>query len=65
MIVAVWVALNISYYGLFLWLPFVLQSEEQFSINVYLLLALSALSQFPGYGGRRSGSWSGSGASRR
>ena len=49
-IVAVWVALNISYYGLFLWLPFVLQSEEQFSINVYLLLALSALSQFPGYG---------------
>jgi MFS transporter, putative metabolite:H+ symporter len=49
MIVAVWVALNISYYGLFLWLPFVLQSEEQFSIDVYLLLALSALSQFPGY----------------
>jgi MFS transporter, putative metabolite:H+ symporter len=46
----VWIALNISYYGLFLWLPFVLQDEKSFSINVYLLLALSALSQFPGYG---------------
>jgi len=46
----VWIALNISYYGLFLWLPFVLQSEKSFSIDVYLLLALSALSQFPGYG---------------
>src|SRR5437762_1064217 len=45
----VWVALNISYYGLFLWLPFVLEAEKQFSINVYALLALSALSQFPGY----------------
>ncbi len=45
----VWVALNISYYGLFLWLPFVLQAEKDFSINVYALLALSALSQFPGY----------------
>ena len=49
MIVAVWVALNISYYGLFLWLPFVLQGEKQFTIDVYLLLAMSALSQFPGY----------------
>jgi MFS transporter, putative metabolite:H+ symporter len=49
MIVLVWIALNISYYGLFLWLPFVLQGEEQFSIDVYLLLTLSALSQFPGY----------------
>jgi MFS transporter, putative metabolite:H+ symporter len=49
MIVLVWIALNISYYGLFLWLPFVLQGEKDFSINVYLLLALSALSQFPGY----------------
>jgi putative MFS transporter len=45
----VWIALNISYYGLFLWLPFVLQGEKHFSINVYLLLTLSALSQFPGY----------------
>ena len=46
----IWIALNISYYGLFLWLPFVLQTEKNFSINVYLLLALSALAQFPGYG---------------
>ncbi len=45
----VWIALNISYYGLFLWLPFVLQTEKSFSVNVYLLLTLSALSQFPGY----------------
>jgi MFS transporter, putative metabolite:H+ symporter len=49
MIVLVWIALNISYYGLFLWLPFVLQRQEKFSIDVYLLLTLSALSQFPGY----------------
>jgi MFS transporter, putative metabolite:H+ symporter len=49
MIVLVWIALNISYYGLFLWLPFVLQAEKDFSIDVYLLLTLSALSQFPGY----------------
>lgn len=49
MIALVWIALNISYYGLFLWLPFVLQAEKEFSINVYLLLAFSALSQFPGY----------------
>jgi putative MFS transporter len=48
-IVLVWIALNISYYGLFLWLPFVLQAEKSFAINVYLLLTLSALSQFPGY----------------
>ena len=48
--IAVWIALNISYYGLFLWLPFVLQGEKSFQINVYLLLALAALSQFPGYG---------------
>jgi MFS transporter, putative metabolite:H+ symporter len=44
-----WIALNISYYGLFLWLPFVLQSEKSFHVDVYLLLTLSALSQFPGY----------------
>lgn len=50
LVLVVWVALNISYYGLFLWLPFVLQTEERFTVNVYLLLALSALSQFPGYG---------------
>jgi putative MFS transporter len=49
LIVLVWIALNISYYGLFLWLPFVLQDEQKFSVNIYLLLTLSALSQFPGY----------------
>ena len=49
LIVLVWIALNISYYGLFLWLPFVLQDEQKFSVDVYLLLTLSALSQFPGY----------------
>jgi MFS transporter, putative metabolite:H+ symporter len=42
------IALNISYYGLFLWLPFVLQAEKDFHVGVYLLLTLSALSQFPG-----------------
>jgi MFS transporter, putative metabolite:H+ symporter len=45
----IWIALNVSYYGLFLWLPFVLQTEKSFHVDVYLLLALSALSQFPGY----------------
>jgi MFS transporter, putative metabolite:H+ symporter len=45
----IWIALNISYYGLFLWLPFVLQDEKSFHVDVYLLLTLSALSQFPGY----------------
>ncbi len=49
LVLVVWVTLNISYYGLFLWLPFVLQTEERFTVDVYLLLALSALSQFPGY----------------
>ena len=50
LMIAVWIALNVSYYGFFLWLPFVLQAEKSFSIDPYLLLALSALSQFPGYG---------------
>jgi putative MFS transporter len=48
LMIGVWVALNISYYGLFLWLPFVLNGDK-FTIDLYLLLALSALSQFPGY----------------
>jgi MFS transporter, putative metabolite:H+ symporter len=48
LMIGVWVALNISYYGLFLWLPFVLNGDK-FTIDVYLLLTLSALSQFPGY----------------
>jgi putative MFS transporter len=45
---AVWIALNISYYGLFLWLPTVVAGSK-FDLNVYVLLTLSALSQFPGY----------------
>jgi putative MFS transporter len=45
----VWIALNVSYYGLFLWLPFVIQGEKHFHVDLYLLLTLSALSQFPGY----------------
>ena len=48
-IVLVWIALNISYYGLFIWLPGVLGSEGAFDLNVYVLLALVALAQFPGY----------------
>jgi MFS transporter, putative metabolite:H+ symporter len=48
LMIGVWIALNISYYGLFLWLPFVLNGDK-FTIDIYLLLALSALSQFPGY----------------
>src|SRR4029079_2250821 len=43
----IWIALNVSYYGLFLWLPFVLQGEKNFHIDVYLLLTLSALAHVP------------------
>ena len=46
--IGVWIALNISYYGLFLWLPTVVGGSK-FDLNIYVLLALSALSQFPGY----------------
>jgi putative MFS transporter len=48
-IVLVWVALNVSYYGLFIWLPGVLGSQGTVTLNVYALLALVALAQFPGY----------------
>jgi putative MFS transporter len=48
LMIGVWIALNISYYGLFLWLPQVLAGDA-FELNIYVLLALSALSQFPGY----------------
>ena len=47
-VVGVWAALNISYYGLFIWLPTVLLGKN-FELNVYVLLALIALAQFPGY----------------
>jgi MFS transporter, putative metabolite:H+ symporter len=48
-IILVWVALNVSYYGLFIWLPGVLASEGKITLNAYVLLALVALAQFPGY----------------
>src|SRR5829696_8036947 len=48
-IILVWIALNVSYYGLFIWLPGVLASEGTITLNPYLLLALVALAQFPGY----------------
>ena len=49
LIVLVWIALNISYYGLFIWLPGVLASEGRYALDVYVLLTLVALAQFPGY----------------
>src|SRR5215208_5684742 len=48
-IVLVWIALNVSYYGLFIWLPGVLTGEGRITLNPYVLLALVALAQFPGY----------------
>jgi MFS transporter, putative metabolite:H+ symporter len=48
-IVLVWIALNVSYYGLFIWLPGVLGAQGTVALNVYVLLALVALAQFPGY----------------
>jgi putative MFS transporter len=48
-IVLVWVALNVSYYGLFIWLPGVLGTQGTVALNIYVLLALVALAQFPGY----------------
>lgn len=48
-----WIALNISYYGLFLWLPFALPAFGVVYFGDLGLLALffvaSALAQFPGY----------------
>ena len=48
-IILVWIALNVSYYGLFIWLPGVLGAQGTVDLNVYVLLALVALAQFPGY----------------
>jgi MFS transporter, putative metabolite:H+ symporter len=48
-IILVWVALNVSYYGLFIWLPGVLGAQGTVALNAYVLLALVALAQFPGY----------------
>ncbi|HWO69276.1 MAG TPA: MFS transporter [Actinomycetota bacterium] len=49
LVVVVWIALNISYYALFIWLPDVIGAVQRFGIPVYLLLALAAAAQFPGY----------------
>ena len=48
-IILVWIALNVSYYGLFIWLPGVLGGQGTLTLNPYLLLVLVALAQFPGY----------------
>src|SRR5207249_8207262 len=51
--VIVWIALNFSYYGLFLSLPFALPVFGAVGSDVGLLAAffvVSALAQFPGYG---------------
>src|SRR5919106_1665482 len=48
-IILIWVALNVSYYGLFIWLPGVLGSQGKVALNPYVLLTLVALAQFPGY----------------
>src|SRR6266511_52902 len=48
-LVLAWVALHVSYYGLFIWLPGVLGGQGRITLNIYVLLALVALAQFPGY----------------
>lgn len=48
--IIVWIALNFSYYGLFLWLPYVLGEVTQQVLSAfYPFLVLSAFAQFPGY----------------
>jgi putative MFS transporter len=48
--IVVWIGLNFSYYGLFLWMPFVLAANRGFAPgDLYQLLFLSALAQLPGY----------------
>ncbi len=52
--ISTWIALNFSYYGLFLWLPTVLPDFGVVDFSDVGLLALflvaSAMAQFPGYG---------------
>lgn len=49
-ILVTWIALNFSYYGLFLWLPSALQKVQGVNLgNIYLYLLFSAFAQFPGY----------------
>ncbi len=51
--ISTWIALNFSYYGLFLWLPTILPGfgvpELAQTSYVGLFLVASALAQFPGY----------------
>ncbi len=53
-IIGVWIALNFSYYGLFLWLPPALAEIGVVDFSepsvLALFLIISALAQFPGYG---------------
>lgn len=51
--IGTWIALNFSYYGLFLWLPVALASFGIVTFDpntLALFLVISALAQFPGYG---------------
>jgi MFS transporter, putative metabolite:H+ symporter len=52
-IIGVWIALNFSYYGLFLWLPPALSGFGIVNFGdpntLALFLVISALAQFPGY----------------
>lgn len=52
--IGAWVALNFSYYGLFLWLPPALAAKGIVDFSdpnaLALFLVISALAQFPGYG---------------
>ncbi len=52
--ISVWIALNFSYYGLFLWLPVALSGFHIVDFSnpntLALFLVISALAQFPGYG---------------
>ncbi len=50
--IVTWIALNFSYYGLFLWLPGILSKFTGVTFDLTLLalfLVASALAQFPGY----------------
>jgi len=46
---AAWMALNYTYYGLFLWLPQILNAVNLYSGNIWLFLVLAFVFQIPGY----------------
>lgn len=48
LVVGAWAALNISYYALFIWLPGII-ALGGLGLNPYLVFALIAVAQFPGY----------------